>query len=301
MDEIVIIHHADLDGFCSGAIAYRELKDKYPFSKISTIEMNYDRELPVLPNNIKQLFILDFSFKDEIFERVINCVGRHHVVWLDHHKSVIENLTKYNDLSGKRAIDKCGALLTWEYFHPVTFDIIPPIVKYVDDYDRWVMNYGNDTLCLYEYITGLNIHDVQSKIWDFLLSRTDDEIKPLIKMGNELNERRHGELKELIKDVGIPIKIMWNGNEYSCLKINSTYLKSTSQLGCIVYDELGYDIFWCYYDKMTHDGKLNRTNKLRSVKVDVSKMVETRGGGGHKNAAGWYEIKDVIKDTIEIF
>ena len=98
------------------------------------------------------------------------------------------------------------------------------------------------------------------------------------------------------------MKAIWEGKEYTCMKINSTYLFSISQIGHIIYDDLGYDIVWLYYDKANEDGDLIRVNNLRSVKVDVSKIAVKHGGGGHPNASGWIENlgKRVYNSTIMI-
>lgn len=303
MDEIVVIHHSDLDGYCSGAIAYNELKCRYPKSEIITIEMDYDRPFPELSNNVKTIYMTDFSFEKEGFEQLIKKVGRKNLIWLDHHISVIEKFPEYSDIGGCRNIEKCGALLTWEYFHPIVKDIVPPIVKYVDDWDRWQMKYGVDTINMYEYVNGMSsITDVKSRTWTYLLSRTDDDMIPLIKMGNDLRERRNNELKKFVEDTGVPMYINWQDKNYRCLKINTTYQASTSILGHMVYNDMGYDIFWGYYDKMSHDGRHVRIHKLRSKVVDVSQIALTRGGGGHKNAAGWHDVENlIVKDMTEFF
>lgn len=303
MDDIVLISHKDLDGYCSGAIAYNELKCRHPKSEIITIEMDYDRQLPELSNKVKTVYMMDFSLDKEKFEYLIKKVGRKNIIWIDHHKSVIEKFPEYSDIYGYRTVEKCGALLTWEYFHPVVKNIVPPIVKYVDDWDRWQMKFGTDTINLYEYVSGLpTITDVKGRTWTYLLSRTEEDMEPLIKMGNELRERRYTELKKFVEDVGVPMYINFQDKQYRCLKVNTTYQSSTSVLGQMVYDELGYDIFWGYYDKMSDDGKHVRINKLRSVVVDVSQIASKKGGGGHKNAAGWHDVENVIvKDMTEFF
>ena len=287
---IVICHHNDLDGFCSAAVAYRELKLLNKNEDVILIEMDYDRELPTLPNDTNKIFVLDFSFRDNKFDELIVQVGRDNVIWLDHHESVIRTLTKYADLPGCRTDEYSGAMLTWRYFHVDDKEECPYVVKLTDDYDRWIMKYDEDTLNFYEYSLGIDLENINSFNWDMLLSMTDFGIKNIIEIGKELRLRRHRELSDHINEAGQKIKIIWEGKEYSCIKINTTFTRHTSQLGAIVYSELGYDLFWGYYFKVSQDGKVLKTNQLRSVVVDVSRIAQAYGGGGHINAAGWNDI-----------
>ena len=74
--------------------------------------------------------------------------------------------------------------------------------------------------------------------------------------------------------------------------INSTHLRSASQLGHIIYKERNYDLAWIFYHKLDEvTGGILKINQLRSVKIDVSRIAVKYGGGGHKNAAGFTERK----------
>lgn len=294
---IVVISHNDLDGRCSAAVAYRELKKRVD-DEIVLVEMDYDRTLPELPEDVSRIYVLDFSFKDGTFDKFIDLVGKNNVIWLDHHESVIRSLTKWADLPGWRTERWSGSMLTWMWFN---LDKEPPfVVKLVDDYDRWMMVYEY-TLNFYEWSLGMGLENITGKIWDDLLNMELSGMTAIDYIGADLRSRRYRELREHIKRAGVPIRLVWEGKEYTCMKINSTFTDSTSQLGCMIYDELGYEIAWMHYDKITDKGTLLRTNQLRSVKVDVSRIAEYKGGGGHVNAAGWHEVlKYEAVNAIEI-
>ena len=280
----VVIYHNDLDGRCSAAIAYRALKEE---NEVVLIEMDYDKSLPKLPTSIDKIYVLDFSFRDNKFDDLIKLVGKENVIWLDHHESVIIGLPQYADLPGTRTEEWSGAMLTWKWFHKDKY--VPIVVSLVDDYDRWVMKF-EQTLNFYEWSLGKGLEHITGKTWDELFDMNLFQLVDINTIGYDLRNRRYEELHEHIKKAGVPIRLIWNGKKYSCMKINSTFTNSTSQLGCIIYDELGYDVAWMHYTKIDDEGNLLQTNQLRSIKVDVSKIAVAKGGGGHINAAGYNEV-----------
>jgi len=293
---IVICAHNDLDGRCAAAVAYRELKNRY--DEIICIETDYNLKQPTFTKDMDKVYILDYSLKRDKFNELIDIVGRENVVHIDHHKSVIEGLTEFSDLKGMRSIDYSGAMLTWLYFHPDAYNVIKPkksipcVVALVDDYDRWVMRYGDNTLHFYEYTQSIDLSDIKGNIWDYLLSLPDDEFKPLFKLGKDAKDIKYRELNQMIDEIGFPLPIMWEDKMYSCLMINSTHLRSASQLGHIIYKERNYDLAWIFYHKLDEvTGGILKINQLRSVKIDVSRIAVKYGGGGHKNAAGFTERK----------
>ena len=300
MSKIVILHHKDLDGRCAAAVAYRELKTRYNKEDIETIETDYEMSFPEIPMDTKLLYLLDFSFKAHEFKILVDTIGRKNVIWIDHHISAYETLVDFKDLKGIRTEEWSGTMLTWQYFHPVTTDIVPYVVQLVDDYDRWIMKYGDDTLYFYEYTNSIDIKNIKGKDWDWLLTRTECELKPIIEVGKNIKDVKDTELKRIIKRLGIPVTIEWEGQRYSAMKINSSYLFSISQIGHMIYDEMGYDVAWLSYFKADDNGNLIETNNLRSVKVDVSKIAKKNGGGGHPNASGWTTIvqKNFTNSTI---
>lgn len=292
----VVIHHDDIDGRCAAAIAYRELKKE---NEVVLIEMDYDKTLLELPENIDKIYVLDFSFRDNVFDDLIQLVGKENVIWIDHHESVIRSLTKYADLPGRRTEKWSGAMLTWKWFHENKY--APIVVCLVDDYDRWIMRHGQ-TLNFFEWSLGMGLEDIKGTIWDDLLNMNLFHMATINTIGADLRKRRYDELHKYIKKAGVPIRVVWDGKTYTCMKINSTFTDSTSQLGSIIYDELKYDIAWMTYIKLNDNGDLIQVNQLRSVKVDVSRIAEAKGGGGHVNAAGFNEIiqHNAVNDIVVI-
>lgn len=287
---IVVVYHADLDGRCSGAIAYRELMREG--KEIKLIETNYDMKVIDFPSDMEKIYILDFSFSDDVFAYLEEKIGRDNIIWIDHHISVIRKLGRWSDLGGIRDINFSGAMLTWLYFNGN--ENIPYVVRLVDDYDRWVLQYDL-TLNFYEWSIGKGLVEIRDTIWDYLLGIEEVELFSIADdIGGDIRNRRYLELMEHIGDAGIIRDIVWDDSVYRCMCINSTYKNSTSQLGHII-NTLGYDIAWIWHDRISCD-RYVRIHQMRSLVVDVSKIAESRGGGGHKNASGWHEYIDPVID-----
>lgn len=285
MSVVGIVYHNDNDGKCAAAIAYRGIKEKCD-SEIICIESDYDKRFPDLPDDIEKVYVLDFSFDNEGFQKLIDIVGRDKIVWIDHHISQIIKLSEFADLKGIRTEKWSGTMLTWLWFN--NGKEIPYVVDLIDDYDRWKLKYGDESLYFYEYTQTVDVDNIKGEIWDKLLSMSKEELDPYIEKGSDLKELRYKKLRQMATTLGIPMTINWEGKEYSCLKINNSDHKSTSQLGEIVYKEMGYDICWDWYEKKSPDSDdLLEVNHMRSVNVDVSKIAMKFGGGGHPNASGF--------------
>jgi hypothetical protein len=99
---------------------------------------------PEIDGGIDRLLILDFSFPRETMLRLARTVNS--LVCLDHHRTAAQELTRLNDLKendGRRCflnvvfdMEKSGAMLTWECFHPS--EPAPSLVELVQDRDLWV-------------------------------------------------------------------------------------------------------------------------------------------------------------------
>jgi oligoribonuclease NrnB/cAMP/cGMP phosphodiesterase (DHH superfamily) len=74
------------------------------------------------------VYILDFSYDEETLRNLYKKVE---VVVLDHHKTAEKDL---KDLSfAKFDMNKSGAMMAWEYFHPEKE--VPLMIRYIQDRD----------------------------------------------------------------------------------------------------------------------------------------------------------------------
>ena len=87
MRKICFYHSADLDGHCSGAI----VRKKYP--DVELIGINYGDEFPweKIPGNL--VIMVDFSLQP--FDDMVRLLEMGDIVWIDHHKSAIEDYNNH--------------------------------------------------------------------------------------------------------------------------------------------------------------------------------------------------------------
>lgn len=125
-----IYHEADLDGVMSAAIVKKYFKGE----DIDLLPYNYGKEIPDV-NKYDKVFVVDVSFGnrtrflfDEWKDKGTD------VIWIDHHKTAIDDMRDY-EVKGKRRIGTATCELTWEYL----FDDIktPNVVELLSAYDVW--------------------------------------------------------------------------------------------------------------------------------------------------------------------
>jgi len=133
--KIVVLYHAVChDGLVAAWVAKNWLEDSYKRDiddTYSYIPVSYGQDVPEIAWKADLLFILDFSYKREIMEKLAE--GRQFRC-IDHHKTAEKELSGMYDCTFN--MDKSGARLTWEHFYG-THKSSPWLVDYVEDRDLW--------------------------------------------------------------------------------------------------------------------------------------------------------------------
>jgi uncharacterized protein len=273
----VCYYHGDADGVMSGAIVKCYLDefshlDEYFGEECEFIKINYG-EMPKYDENLNYCVIVDFSFDEETMKKLIG--NSQHFIWIDHHKTAKEKLESiWNDrnIKGNRDLSKAGCILTWEYFF--SKNIIPFSVKYIGDRDIWKFEYGEDTKAFYE-IFNLKHKEIDDELV-YKLSLIAKWEEDYIEKGKILIEKRKEQV-ELAYSTRKESVFVFEG--YKTCIINSQ--ENISEIGEYGYNK-GYDIVLIWNIK---GNKMYCS--LRSKDVDVSKIAEKYGGGGHPNASGF--------------
>lgn len=265
-----VLYHGNCpDGMTASWVAWTFLKD----SEIKYIPVGYGKEPPELPKDALVL-IVDFSYPRDVLLKIKENVGK--LVVLDHHKTAEEAL---------RGLDFCrfdllksGAMLCWEYFYPdVNFSDIPPLVTYAQDRDLWLWKLPHSR----EFSAAVWSYDKTNESWDAINKMKFNDI---INQGTAIL-RYSKQLVEQMVSHAIVRDIEFDGKVVRMPDVNATVLQSE------VCERL-MELYPEYPAAATY--RRNRdditTYSLRSKgDFDVSALAKTKGGGGHKNAAGFAE------------
>lgn len=263
-DKVVLYHDSCADGF-SGAWVARE---KFG-SDADYIGVKY-QESPPEGLEDKEVYIIDFSYSLDATQELYKKAKS--LTLLDHHISAKETTESVPD--HMYALDNSGAVLAWKYFFPD--EKIPLFLEYVQGADLWEFNLPRAE-DFFSFMLSLNF-DFEE--WGRVVNDFEDKTKreKLLDYGAKLRKYQDSIISQNLEEAQ---EVTLDG--YSALAVNSSVFES--QIGNAIIKK-GYDvgIIW----REGGDGKIKVS--LRSDKggdVDVSKIAEKYGGGGHKSASGF--------------
>lgn len=213
----------------------------------------------------KDVLIVDFSYRRELLLSLKQSANSLKVI--DHHKTAQQDLAGLDfcifDMS------KSGAVLTWQTLFPLTQ--MPQLFAYIQDRDLWQWQLENSKAVS----AALQTIPKDFELWRRYLD--DDKIAELVIKGSAILEYQNQQIDKVPNADKIPLV---NIAGYSVPCINSTHL--ISEIGDKIAQ--GHPFAALYFER---DDK--RIYSLRSARdgIDVSKIAEKFGGGGHFHAAGF--------------
>ena len=265
MDIIVFYHKNCHDGFASAWVAWKKFKNKAEY-----IPLNYQ---DIFDYNVKgkKIYFLDVIPNRKILEKLKKSGCE--IVIIDHHLSAKKNLDLVSPGSFIMRLDMkhSAAVLTWKYFFPEKK--IPKILLYVEDMDLWNLKKRFSR----EIVASISLSDFDPKEWNRFAHDIEDskKRKKYISRGKELIKHEDEMIKEIVQKAK-KIKM----GEIKTLVVNSSIL--ISEIGDVLIKRLPpMAIIWF------EAGDVKRISLRSNGKVDVSKIAEKYGGGGHKCAAGF--------------
>jgi len=276
----LVLHHIDPDGYCAAGIV-RYHTDSSPLSE--TVGMNFGYKIPW--NKIKRarkVYMVDFSLPPHEMAKIRDMVGYENFIWIDHHKTVIEDIEKSGQrLKGLREIGKSGCELTWEWFNG-SVNPMPKSIKMIGRYDVWDIEYSDARIRkedLFPLVTGVKFHDPDGdsdSFW-FKLFESEEYCDQVINEGRICYEYQKVMFAKHCNSHSFDME--WEGHRF--LVVNA--LNCNSQMFESKWDVNKYDAMLAY----------GYTNKNYSVSmytdkegIDVGALAHKYGGGGHVGAAG---------------
>lgn len=281
---VVVFHHNDNDGKAAAAVVYRAYQSlDYEITKF--ISVNYNNSIPTadLIDDNDTVYIVDYSFTKATVNDLVNIINKAgKVYWFDHHKTSLEvydDILKTSICKAIVDIDRCGALITYDYFKKRglisknTELAMDKVLTLVDDYDRWIHKYPESML----FNIGSQCADTDptSMLWVTLPQYSIEKgrtIKEYLDKTNHITTKKDGYV----------IKI--NGHE--CIVLNTP--QASSQAFGDYFEQYKFGIRYVFNGK-------NYTYSIYSQleDIDCAKIAKhfNSKGGGHKGAAGFVSDK----------
>jgi hypothetical protein len=256
----LIIYHGDCnDGFGAALAAYLKYGDEAEY-----ISGMYDGAVPNVVN--RDVLIFDYHFKKVVLEKMK--LEANTLLLKDHHATVAASLKDlpyaYFDMK------KSGAVLAWEHFFN---EPVPEMFLWLQDRDLWENKFP-ETLPFYFY---LNSHPYDLKAWKdvFEKLKNPEDRKKILDIGTQIQNFYYIQLELLLKHHARLITI--DGMNGWILNTNRLF---ATEAGSILAKRTGtFALIW----------SVNEKNEIgcsvRSVDGSAIKIAESRGGGGHIDAA----------------
>jgi len=263
MKSIVVLYHAQCrDGFSAAWSAWKKLKNKADYFPVE-----HQVDPPVLKN--KTIYMLDFCYPKELMEKIVKENKR--VIVIDHHAMMQKDALCASEFVFDN--NHSGAVLAWRYFHPKKK--IPTLLKYVEDIDLWKFKQPHSK----EITLAIDLFPYTFKNWDKIskdLEKKGKAFKNYLIKGSAIAAYTKIIIKEM---ADLADKVNFEG--YQVLAANCPrFLKSA--LGNELAKRCSsFGIAWHLSGKKIH------VSLRAQGKVDVAKIAQKYGGGGHKNASGF--------------
>lgn len=272
---IAVLYHNDCpDGFGAAWAAWKKFGDRAMYLPVR------HNESPPKEINGKDVYTVDFCYGDDALKKILSEVRSLTVI--DHHISRREAVTS---LPGSvYGADHSGAVLAWQYFHPKKK--VPKLLRYIEDMDLWRFRLAYTR----EFTEFLESYDFDFALWNKLARGCEqkDTFKKYILEGRALVRHINKEIKKALKNAE---EIKFEG--YKCLMANSQ--SHVSYIGNkLVEKHPPVAIIWS-----RRGGKTIVSLRSDGV-VDVAKIAQKYGGGGHKAAAG-FSFEDGSLEFFKFF
>ena len=276
---LCIYHIADHDGKGSAAI----VRSVYP--DIELMGLNHDMEIPY--DEIKKhdkIIVCDISLPLEFMFELNESAD---FTWIDHHISVIEQYEKTvtqkgkKTLKGLRRVGTAAMVLTWEYFYPDRE--LPLGIKLLGLND--IFDLKDKRVRPFEYaMQSLGVNRPTDKVWEDIINGTMD-IDAMVEKGKAILSYIRNRNFRLVRAQAFESE--YEGLKCICANMPQGYSEFYDSLDNIK----DYDMMVNFF--MNKKNCWNLSFYTSKEDVDVSKIAEKFGGGGHAKAAGASSLKEL--------
>lgn len=282
MSNVIIYHKQDLDGMCSGAIAYRAL------GSAELIPYNYGDEVDLPSLAGKDVYLVDCSFPVEQMLALQQAAAS--LTWIDHHVSAIDAAAAASfNPPGLRDLKEAACELTWRFFHSTPLPSLPDprplqlpwVIYLLGRYDCWDHQADPDVLPFQYGMRALGPLPPESPRWPALLELRDEDvmIDRLVQEGEVILRYETHQYAEYVRSLSFPCTL----DGHPTLAVNRGRAGST--LFNALWDPSLYDLMLTFV--LSPKGTWQCSLYSTKPEIDCSQIAKARGGGGHPGAAGF--------------
>lgn len=274
MKKLCIYHGNCTDGFGAAWAVKQALGDDVEFFK------GVYGDLPPDVTG-RDVIMVDFSYKMDVIDIMLDFAKS--ITIIDHHKTAeaeVMPALQEQLVDGIFDMNKSGAVLAWEWFHPHTD--VPLLLQHIQDRDLWKFELEGTR----DIIAALSSYDFDFDEWSALVN---GDIQSLRQEGAAINRAHLKSVNSHIKSSASRIVI----DEFNVPAINAPGVWA-SDSGNILCE--GEPFAVCYWHK---SGAMVFSLRSSDKGMDVSEVAKRFGGGGHRNAAG-FSIEMGDFDTLNI-
>ena len=257
------------DGFAAALAAWRYYGGQVELVGLDHGDTKSVDDLPPLAG--RAVYILDFSFSENILRAIEERAER--LVLLDHHKSAAEKLTGFACRCGvvHFDMDKSGARLAWEFFHPE--ESLPDLVRYVEDRDLWNWQYPESAA----FLAALDMEPFDFVRWQEIAFFDSVQTAAFMARGQAMDEK----FLKLAADMAEgALPVTFNGQQGLMLNAPGVF---HSLLGEMLSKRSGtFALLWS-----AGKGGVVKVGLRSQRGFDCIPLAESMGGGGHAQACGF--------------
>ena len=276
---LVVYHGNCPDGFGAALAAHLVLGDRAEY-----LPGTFAPEEALPPAQGRDVYILDYSYPRAAMDQLAAQASS--LTLLDHHATAADNLLGWKPVCcGKvhLVMDKSGAVLAWEHFHPNV--PVPRLFLHIQDRDLWTWQLPDSAA----FLAWLDQQPRTFQAWTRILRMTEAEYAQAVQTGLALVADFDANCQQLAQ-AGQPIWLAGiPGRQVSASR------EFVSHVGQLLAEQSGtFGLVWFEENGMA-------CCSLRSVKnsgFNVEQLARRFGGGGHKAAAGFKLPMPVFRETL---
>lgn len=277
---LILYHGRCPDGFGAALAAWLFYGGQAEFLGLDHGDIATVDDLPPLEG--RAVYILDFSFPPEVMAGIDERAAK--LVMLDHHKSAAEKLSGFACRCGVVHFDmqKSGARLAWEFFHPDTE--VPDLVRCVEDRDIWAWKIPESA----SFLAALDMEPFDFGRWAEIAAFDPGQRAAFIDRGRAMDEK----FNKLAADVAEGAQpLVFNG--HAGLMVNAPGAFH-SLVGHMLSTQCGtFALMWS-----VHKSGGVKVGLRSQPGFDLIPLADSMGGGGHAQACGFRMGADRLPELL---